>query len=320
MIFRNAGGLTERVRFALRYENSPNRGFKNTVFIMKNTLNMRREPRRGAKLAAGLRNENSSIHYLSILNGTTRGIVWTDSAASPHIAVIYSCLLGGFQIMGAPPQSAEDYAALRLFFENTVFPQARDEFGLEEFAYSADTEELSDMMRVVLFDKELFEQKQLVYRTTAEICAEGEPVFTECGERIRIERATERFFRDNAEAASVYLPEIAESFKNLESFLKHGFAFFALDGENVCGNLIANGAYGGSYTVGADTKTEYRRRGIASALLRAAVKFAQAQGGEIIWECAEENLPSVRTVEGCGLKRCGEFNVRWFEFDSENNE
>ena len=128
-----------------------------------NALKMRQEPKRGAKLAEKLKCEKSSIHYLSILNGNTRGLVWTDDPTAPRLAVVYSYLLGGFQIMGTPLQTAEEYAAFRLFFENKVFPLAKDEFELSEFAYSADTEELSDMMRVVFFDKELFEQKQLVY-------------------------------------------------------------------------------------------------------------------------------------------------------------
>ena len=114
-----------------------------------NALNMRQEPKRGAKLAEKLKCEKSSIHYLSILSGNTRGLVWTDDPTAPRLAVVYSYLLGGFQIMGTPLQTAEEYAAFRLFFENKVFPLAKDEFELSEFAYSADTEELSDMMRVV---------------------------------------------------------------------------------------------------------------------------------------------------------------------------
>ena len=116
-----------------------------------NALKMRQEPKRGAKLAEKLKCEKSSIHYLSILNGNTRGLVWTDNPTAPRLAVVYSYLLGGFQIMGTPLQTAEEYAAFRLFFENKVFPLAKDEFELSEFAYSADTEELSDMMRVVFF-------------------------------------------------------------------------------------------------------------------------------------------------------------------------
>lgn len=97
--------------------------------------------------------------------------------------------------------------------------------------------------------------------------------------------------------------------------MKHGFAFFALEGENICGNIISNGEYNGCCIVGADTKAEYRRRGIASALLRTAIESARERGNEIIWECAEENIPSVRTAESCGMHRCGEFFARWFEFE-----
>lgn len=90
-----------------------------------NALKMRQEPKRGAKLAEKLKCEKSSIHYLSILNGNTRGLVWTDDPTAPRLAVVYSYLLGGFQIMGTPLQTAEEYAAFRLFFENKVFPLAK---------------------------------------------------------------------------------------------------------------------------------------------------------------------------------------------------
>ena len=244
-----------------------------------NALKMRQEPKRGAKLAEKLKCEKSSIHYLSILNGNTRGLVWTDDPTAPRLAVVYSYLLGGFQIMGTPLQTAEEYAAFRLFFENKVFPLAKDEFELSEFAYSADTEELSDMMRVVFFDKELFEQKQLVYRTAEEYSAAGMPfVHAAEGRPMRIRRASESFLRENAEFAGAYLPEILESYKSFADFLKHGFAFFALEGENICGNIISNGEYNGCCIVGADTKAEYRRRGIASALLRTAIESARERG------------------------------------------
>ena len=157
-----------------------------------NALKMRQEPKRGAKLAEKLKCEKSSIHYLSILSGNTRGLVWTDDPTAPRLAVVYSYLLGGFQIMGTPLQTAEEYAAFRLFFENKVFPLAKDEFELSEFAYSADTEELSDMMRVVFFDKELFEQKQLVYRTAEEYSAAEMPfIHAAEGRPMRIRRASE---------------------------------------------------------------------------------------------------------------------------------
>lgn len=70
-----------------------------------NALNMRQEPKRGAKLAEKLKCEKSSIHYLSILSGNTRGLVWTDDPTAPRLAVVYSYLLGGFQIMGTPLQT-----------------------------------------------------------------------------------------------------------------------------------------------------------------------------------------------------------------------
>lgn len=126
-----------------------------------NALKMRQEPKRGAKLAEKLKCEKSSIHYLSILNGNTRGLVWTDDPTAPRLAVVYSYLLGGFQIMGTPLQTAEEYAAFRLFFENKVFPLAKDEFELSEFAYSADTEELSDMMRVVFSTRSCLNRNSL---------------------------------------------------------------------------------------------------------------------------------------------------------------
>lgn len=140
-------------------------------------------------------------------------------------------------------------------------------------------------------------------------------IHAEEGRPMRIRRASESFLRENAEFAGAYLPEILESYKSFADFLKHGFAFFVLEGENICGNIISNGEYNGCFIVGADTKAEYRRRGIASALLRTAIESARERGNEIIWECAEENIPSVRTAESCGMHRCGEFFVRWFEFE-----
>ena len=62
-----------------------------------------------------------------------------------------------------------------------------------------------------------------------------------------------------------------------------------------------------------ETYEEYRKQGIASSLLLTAVRYAQANGFDLIWECVEDNLPSIKTAMKCGFRKTSSFAVRWFD-------
>lgn len=274
------------------------------------TIMMTQIQKRGEKLVKKLCCETSSVHYLSILSGTTRGCVWVNNSSNPSLAVVYSYLLGGFQIMGRPIESPEEYASLRIFFETEIIGKFLKDNEVYDFSYSADTDALLDMMRIVFFDKETFEQKQLSYRYRHG----GSPSTSAASIKTayNIIRLNDSFAKSNFDFITAISPEICESYRDVSKFLKNGIGYVALDGDSIIGNVLSNGVYAKAQVLGADTLIEYRRQGVATALLLSAVCDAEKHGYDLIWECVESNIPSVLTAQKCGLSLEGSFIVRWF--------
>ncbi len=264
--------------------------------------------KRNNRLLQTLRSASSSIHYLSILAGNTTGEIWVDDERHPNIAFIYSYLLGGFQVMGRPPKAESDLVNLRLFFEGELIPFLKKQ-NMSEFSYSTDTVELLNMMRILCFDKETFEQDQLIY-----INKHGCKAPAVRSSPFQISRIDRALCESDSNFSHRYVPEILESWKSMDDFLESGFGFIAIDASRglIAGNLIANAVYDNAYVVGADTEPSYRRQGIASTLLYHAILLTKERNSDLIWECAEPNTASILTAQSCSLPLCGRYHVRWF--------
>lgn len=278
---------------------------------MKNRFRFFELKERGKALARRFQKPNSSIHYLSILEGTTRGVVYVSEGGLniPGLAIVYSFLLGGFQIMGEPITQPYEYAALRLLFEREIINKLLIPNDIPEVSYSCDSDALLEVMRIAFFDKEMYEQKQLCFRYSHSIS----PVcFNKCAYELK--RLELEFIKDNVWFPIELKDELLESYESIELFLKNGLGFAALDNDHIIANLIANANYENCFVLGADTDEEYRMKGIASSLLLTAVQYACSNNCDLIWECAETNIASVKTVQKCGFEFQYSFPVRWFEF------
>ena len=222
--------------------------------------------------------------------------------------IVYSYLLGGFQIMGTPITKPEEYAALRLLFEREIIPDLLIPNDVNEVSYSCDTEALLEVMRIAFFDKETFEQNQLCFHYSH---LDPTPSFEPCAYPIR--RIDYELISGCPDFRLGLEGEILESYSSLNSFVNNGLGYAAVDGDKIIANLIANAVFSKTFVLGADTYEEYRKQGIASSLLLTAVRYAQANGFDLIWECVEDNLPSIKTAMKCGFRKTSSFAVRWFD-------
>lgn len=266
--------------------------------------------KRGNKLAKRFACGTSLCHYLSILEGNTRGKVYVDSALNPRFAVVYSYLYRGFQIMGSPIIDTDEYVALRMLFEKELIPKLLKSEHVDEVSYSCDTEALLENMHIAFFDREQYEQEYLLYTYRA-----GSQELGFKKTEYQTLRITKEFIEANVEFKLTLHDEILKSYASTDDFLKQGIGFVALDGERIIANLLSSGSFEKSLVLGADTDSEYRRRGIASSLLSSAQRYADERGFSLFWECNKDNTASVCTAEKCGLERKFTYLVRWFELE-----
>lgn len=102
----------------------------------------------------------------------------------------------------------------------------------------------------------------------------------------------------------------AGNWGSVESFLARGFGFVLLDGEQVASWCLADSASGARCEVGIHTHPDYRRRGLATAVVAATAAHALASGyDEVGWHCGEENAGSQGVAERVGFALTQRFHA-----------
>jgi RimJ/RimL family protein N-acetyltransferase len=97
---------------------------------------------------------------------------------------------------------------------------------------------------------------------------------------------------------------------SVEAFLARGFGFMLLDGERAASWCLADSASGARCEVGIHTHPDYRRRGLATAVVAAAAAHALSQGyDEVGWHCGEENVGSQGVAEKVGFTLTHRFHA-----------
>lgn len=89
------------------------------------------------------------------------------------------------------------------------------------------------------------------------------------------------------------------------------FLLVAIDGAHIVGwcRLFPTG--GDALELGIGVLAPYRHRGIGSALVKAALDWASAQGMPVILETRTDNLPAIRLFARFGFRTIGEANGYW---------
>ncbi len=95
----------------------------------------------------------------------------------------------------------------------------------------------------------------------------------------------------------------------LDTFLSEGGTFIAIEGRLVVGMLKYTRCIGGDGWFGAArTDPEFRRKGIAKALMKAAIGHEMAERAKFVrlWT-SRTNRPAVKTLESIGFREVGRF-------------
>jgi RimJ/RimL family protein N-acetyltransferase len=98
-----------------------------------------------------------------------------------------------------------------------------------------------------------------------------------------------------------------------ERFQDYGFLVIH-DGEVVAWATVDFVA-AGKGDLGFETLSEFRKRGLGSAVAAAALEHGLAKGIEVHWTCAEDNLGSQRSAEKLGLQRERDYVMYPFVLD-----
>ncbi|HYA57245.1 MAG TPA: GNAT family N-acetyltransferase [Thermoplasmata archaeon] len=84
-------------------------------------------------------------------------------------------------------------------------------------------------------------------------------------------------------------------------FLRSGVGFSLLMGKRVVSTCFSSFIIGRQLELGAETRREYRNRGLSIFPATAMVDHCLANGYEPVWACRKENLPSFKLAEKLGF-------------------
>ncbi len=96
-----------------------------------------------------------------------------------------------------------------------------------------------------------------------------------------------------------------EEWGSITNFLERGFGFVTIhdDSNKVVSWSLADGISGNTCEIGIFTISAFRRRGLATITTAAVVDYALSNGWMVGWDCAEDNLNSIRTAEKVGFEK-----------------
>ena len=92
------------------------------------------------------------------------------------------------------------------------------------------------------------------------------------------------------------------SWESDEQFLRNGFGFVAMEGDNICAVAFSSAVSDEEVDIGVETYEAYRRNGLAAALAQKMCEEITAGGRNPVWSHAEANSGSGSTAHKCGFR------------------
>ncbi len=249
--------------------------------------------------------KNSSIYFSSVLLFQAPGKVWVDNTEDTHLVLVYSDYQQGFQFMGDTVQK-DKYKDIKAFFEIVIIEFMKQK-NMSIFEYGADTDELLEMVERIFIGKEFDKSNQLIFEYKG---YERSEKYREDYQIVPIDR---HFFNNSYSNMDYIIDEIALSNGSIESYLRNGFGYAAIDNDKIIARAMVNFRYGNMDNIGVDTLVDYRNKGLSTILIQKVLDQIIAKGHIPLWDCDEENISSKKVAEKCGFTVSHQEQVCWFD-------
>jgi RimJ/RimL family protein N-acetyltransferase len=238
----------------------------------------------------------------AVIEGTNPGRIYADDRLEPKSAFL--CSAEGYYLAGVATNQAFNTALHRLivdriFAGDTVRP-GDDQIDLR---FCPGTWE--EALEVILQGKPPLQQRRRHYVWRERRMNWQEWIPEGCTLRhVDDELLARPGIRVPNSALNRYaVDKMKANWGSIGSFMERGFGFCTLCDEQVVSWCIADCASGEACEIGIRTHPDYRRRGLATVTVAAAVDYALSHGfAEVGWHCWEGNAGSIGVAEKVGFE------------------
>ncbi|WP_026477096.1 GNAT family N-acetyltransferase [Alkaliphilus transvaalensis] len=112
---------------------------------------------------------------------------------------------------------------------------------------------------------------------------------------------------DNIDEVFEYNKELSIFWESKELFLKNGFGYILLDGNQIIGHAISASVEAVEAEIDIQTQKEYRGKGIAAYLTSHLIKVCLKHSIEPKWDCSVENTASNKLASKLGFQMIKEY-------------
>lgn len=238
----------------------------------------------------------------AVIESRNPGRIYADDQAQPKS--VFLCSAEGYYLAGIPTNEAFNAALHRLivdriFAGDTVRP-GDDQIDLR---FCPGTWE--EGLAVILQGKPPLQQRRRHYLLREQRLNWQERI----PEGFAVRRVDDALLArpgigvPNSALNQYAVDKMKANWGSIRSFMERGFGFCALCGEQVVSWCIADCASGNACEIGIRTHPDYRRLGLATVTVSAAVEYALSHGfAEVGWHCWEGNAGSIGVAEKVGFR------------------
>jgi RimJ/RimL family protein N-acetyltransferase len=256
------------------------------------------------------------LAIFSVIEGNSPGRIWVDHPRRPQTALVWDKAEGEFYLAGLEEDDGFNQA-LNACIRGQIYPEARRLPRMLDFVLNYSPETWESKLDVVLRDtapmkhyRQHFTFKQL--KVDWKVQLPDGLVMTRVDEKLLA-----RTELKNIEEVRRWA---LRSWQSVGNFMEKGFGFCLLHGDAIVCWCIADYVAGKAYEIGIHTDEDYRRRGLATLTVAAAVEHCLTWGAtEIGWHCWSSNVASAATARKVGFEQTIEHPVyhAWYNrFDN----
>ena len=237
----------------------------------------------------------------SILAKQTPAQIFVDNMEHPKALFVQA---GHRYILAGNPEIDTFNLGIQKMFANVIYPRALAA-GLDGFGLYYDSPAWEEKMEAILIDKEIIHADREYY-ACQELKHKWQNFMPE-GFQLKIVDA-DLLANTNLKHLDTLKEEMISERPSTDDFLAKSFGVCAIHENELAGWCLSEYNTDGRCEIGIETTSDYRQRGIGTALTLAFLEHAFSHGiKEIGWHCFKRNESSAKTARKAGFEKIRDY-------------